>query len=301
VDERKVESAAETFFPDARILRQFPMSENHVYEVSSLGRAYILRITPKDHRTLRDVRAELAVVRALVARAFPAAAPVATREQRGVVETDMGWACAFESAPGAKVEAFGEDWTEAFFIQWGETIGMLHRSASDLPEVQDRFAWHEDPTVRSMPIVLAEEERASDEHARLFKKLESVPAHDLTLVHGDLGLSNFHRSKSGSITVFDFDDCCRHLALYDVAVALWPLRNRDAEERSRYLTWLLSGYQRQVELREDWKTVLQLLFDWRNLYLFTHNLKKWGSSPDSSQVAWRETMRRQIASPVNWV
>ena len=75
---------------------------------------------------------------------------------------------------------------------------------------------------------------------------ETFPAvHDVGLIHADLHLGNaiFHR---GGVKLIDFDDCGTGHRLYEVAVALWELRDRP--DYPAYRDALLDGYRSRRDL-----------------------------------------------------
>lgn len=71
---------------------------------------------------------------------------------------------------------------------------------------------------------------------------------DAGLIHADLHLGNalFQR---GSVKLIDFDDCGTGPRVYDLAVALWELRDRP--DYPAFRDALLSGYRarRDVDVR----------------------------------------------------
>lgn len=85
---------------------------------------------------------------------------------------------------------------------------------------------------------------------------------DTGLIHADLHLGNalFHR---GAVKLIDFDDCGTGPRLYDVAVALWELR--DHQDYLAYRDALLSGYRSRrhvdVEHLDDFIALRQVAFD----------------------------------------
>jgi Ser/Thr protein kinase RdoA (MazF antagonist) len=87
-------------------------------------------------------------------------------------------------------------------------------------------------------------------------------ADDWGLVHADLHLGNalFHR---GGVRLIDFDDCGHGPRLYDLAVALWELRDEPGYPAFRDA--LLQGYRRHrdVDARhlDDFIAVRQVAFD----------------------------------------
>lgn len=85
---------------------------------------------------------------------------------------------------------------------------------------------------------------------------------DVGLIHADLHLGNalFHR---GGVKLIDFDDCGTGPRLYDLAVALWELRDRP--DFPAFQNALLSGYRahRDVDVRhlDDFIALRQVAFD----------------------------------------
>ena len=85
---------------------------------------------------------------------------------------------------------------------------------------------------------------------------------DVGLVHADLHLGNalFHR---GNVKLIDFDDCGTGPRLYELAVALWELRDEEGYETFRDA--LLEGYRTQREIDpahlDDFIAVRQIAFD----------------------------------------
>jgi Ser/Thr protein kinase RdoA (MazF antagonist) len=85
---------------------------------------------------------------------------------------------------------------------------------------------------------------------------------DVGLIHADLHLGNalFHR---GGVRLIDFDDCGTGPRLYDLAVALWELRERP--DYSVFRKALLTGYGalRNIDVThlDDFIAVRQVAFD----------------------------------------
>jgi Ser/Thr protein kinase RdoA (MazF antagonist) len=82
------------------------------------------------------------------------------------------------------------------------------------------------------------------------------------LIHADLHLGNalFHR---GGVRLIDFDDCGTGARLYDLAVALWELRDRP--DYPAFREALLSGYRtwRDIDVvhLDDFIALRQVAFD----------------------------------------
>jgi Ser/Thr protein kinase RdoA (MazF antagonist) len=95
------------------------------------------------------------------------------------------------------------------------------------------------------------------------RMVESIPsAGDTGLIHADLHLGNalFNR---GAVKLIDFDDCGTGPRLYDLAVALWELRDRP--DYPLFRDALLSGYsaRRDLDVRylDDYIALRQVAFD----------------------------------------
>jgi Ser/Thr protein kinase RdoA (MazF antagonist) len=87
-------------------------------------------------------------------------------------------------------------------------------------------------------------------------------AADTGLIHADLHLGNALFDR-GSVKLIDFDDCGTGPRLYDLAVALWELR--DLPEYPAFRDALLSGYsaRRDLDARhlDDYIALRQVAFD----------------------------------------
>jgi Ser/Thr protein kinase RdoA (MazF antagonist) len=87
-------------------------------------------------------------------------------------------------------------------------------------------------------------------------------AGDVGLIHADLHLGNalFHR---GDVKLIDFDDCGTAPRLYELAVALWELR--DMPDYHTFHDALLAGYRplREVDIThlDDFIAMRQVAFD----------------------------------------
>ena len=92
---------------------------------------------------------------------------------------------------------------------------------------------------------------------------DTLPSHDGSrLIHADLHLGNalFQR---GAVKLIDFDDCGTGPRLYDLAVALWELR--DSPDYPAFRDALVEGYRtrRDVDLSDldDFIALRQVAFD----------------------------------------
>jgi amicoumacin kinase len=280
--------------PDAEVGERLPSGENDVYRVRSATGESILRLTPLSHRSRAELEAELDFVRYLCENGYPAAAPIADPDGAYLIAIEDGHAALFELAPGEHVEAFGPLWTEPLFVDWGRSIGRLHNLSATYPRSYRRFGWEDEATTRWMPANL--KGVARDAYHALLPKVRDAADEETLIIHGDFGRVNFHL-QNGQLIVFDFDDCTRHVPMYDIAVALWPLRNRPPDERDRWLSSMLIGYEQE---RPASTSHLQTMFEWRTLYMLAHHTRKWGSEATGTQSNWLASVEAQIVAPTAW-
>ena len=136
--------------------------------------------------------------------------------------------------------------------QLGGAIAQLHRHADEWTPPPDfvRIRWDhatffgnvmvygDTPAARCWELLPREvRTRFRAVGGRVFDLMAS--AHDVGLIHADPHLGNalFHR---GAVKLIDFDDCGTGPRVYDLAVAVWELRDRP--DYPAFRDALLSGY-----------------------------------------------------------
>jgi Ser/Thr protein kinase RdoA (MazF antagonist) len=117
------------------------------------------------------------------------------------------------------------------------------------------------------------------------------------LIHGDFGETNY-RFQGDRLTVFDFDDCCRHWFAYDLAVTIYPHGWR--REGLQLLEHLLEGYAEKTSLNTT-LAELTMFCQWRQIYMFLVYARKWGFNDLSPQQAeWFARKRENIVRGYEW-
>jgi Ser/Thr protein kinase RdoA (MazF antagonist) len=104
---------------------------------------------------------------------------------------------------------------------------------------------------------------------------------EVGMIHADLGPQNFRYHPEIGVTAFDFDNCCRHWFLYDIAVALSVLRLRP--EREQLVQWIFKGYRDLGPLPGD-PGLLRPLLRLRLLYVYCDRLYSFGVAPGPDQT-----------------
>jgi len=182
---------------------------------------------------------------------------------------------------------------------------MVQRGMPEaLPEARPdarRPEWPDDPVAgcRLDGVVLDAETRALREDLlNWMREMSPEPAH-YGMVHGDFERTNF-LLHGGSIGLFDFDDCCRHWFIWDIACAMWVFRNATAGERTRILGWFLEGYAavREPDSRrmEHFSEVIRL----RTVALLLHRLRRPAGLISAADRDWMARTGAWLHSRWSW-
>jgi amicoumacin kinase len=137
------------------------------------------------------------------------------------------------------------------------------------------------------------------EYQAIRERLRGHPKSSQTygLIHGDFGDTNY-RHQYDRLNIFDFDDCCYHWFVYDLAITIYPHGWRD--EGLQLLDWLLEGYSESMPLDLTLADIT-MFCQWRLLYMFLVYAKKWGfEHPSEQQAEWFAQSRENIARGYTW-
>jgi Ser/Thr protein kinase RdoA (MazF antagonist) len=291
---------------DENSLQQVSDSTNYVYSFIKAGKKCYLRLTPNNVRAKNQIAAELDFVAFLRSGGVNAMPPVPSVAGRLIEEVNFAEnvlsACVFEEAEGARFTYDSGESNKKHFKLRGQTLGQIHMlSKTYLPSGHlRRFAWNEDQLLLEAKTFLpASEKIIWREFEELKEQLENYPKSIETfgLVHGDFGETNY-RYQTDRLNIFDFDDCCYHWFLYDIAVTIYPHGWRD--EGRQLLDLLLEGYAGEMPLIVTLDDVT-MFCRWRLVYMFLVTARKWGLrdlTPQQSE--WLARKRENIAHGYKW-
>ena len=284
--------------------------ENSTWRLTLGGRPCVLRLTGESHRDRAQLEAEIAFVEHLaagglhVAPALPIPGGGRVLDVSEMVPTpERIHATVFERLPGRHFAYRSRDIDRPLFRLWGETMARLHRLSCTFEARPDarRPEWPDDPVAgcRLDGVVLDAETRALREDLlNWMREMSPEPAH-YGMVHGDFERTNF-LLHGGSIGLFDFDDCCRHWFIWDIACAMWVFRNATAGERTRILGWFLEGYAavREPDSRrmEHFSEVIRL----RTVALLLHRLRRPAGLISAADRDWMARTGAWLHSRWSW-
>jgi Ser/Thr protein kinase RdoA (MazF antagonist) len=200
---------------------------NDIYVVHSGGQRYALRAWRGGWRSEKEVQRELAFLRFLKDRDFPASAPLAARDGSYYFSVEAPEATRFlamyEWAPGRK---FSEALDMAMARKIGGLFARLHLLAREFeyPSPHSLKGRACDP--ENLPYLDRLLSDRPDDITLYHKLARAMQAKFDTLegsnlpsgqCHGDFHPSNVHVTDSGDITLLDFDGCGDDYLLQDIA------------------------------------------------------------------------------------
>jgi Ser/Thr protein kinase RdoA (MazF antagonist) len=285
--------------------------ENFVYTFrDDAGSTRYLRLTPLGERREVEVRAELDFVHHLIAHGAHVAASVPTSAGHSFerIPTPQGdtFAVVFEEVRGTPV-AWGTDAeNRAILSAHGRSLGRIHRIAQDYRPPKDirRRHWYEDDLFTDPLTYLSESEPvARREYETLIQWMLKRPRtrDNYGMVHGDFQAHNTLRRDDGWVVAFDFDDCCYHWFMYDVAVAIRAARKLPDKYRGPYLKVLLEGYATENDPGPQAFEDVTMFARLAALYRFVTLLRTYDVSNLTREQKDRLDARREaLAHPQIW-
>src|SRR5215510_11148699 len=280
--------AALKLWSDARqnLLVPSGASASSVFGVRINGATHFLRLTSQSVRSADDVADELSFLHHLCSHGVRVAMPVPSIHDRGVERVGDYLATVFRRAPGLRLTPETRLWERAFFQEWGRTLAFQHEAARSFctPSSGWRRDWRRERVlVEGLKHIRVNDEQLAHCVDATFAELDSQgdACGEVGTIHADLGPQNFRYDPEIGITAFDFDNCCRHWFLYDIAVALSVLRLRP--ERERLVQWIFEGYRDVCPLPGD-PGLLRPLLRLRLLYVYCDRLCSFGIAPSPDQT-----------------
>ncbi|MGD9101322.1 MAG: phosphotransferase [Anaerolineae bacterium] len=234
--------------------------------------------------------------------AFPCPSPQGNLYETFAFESHLWVGYSMEIAPGKNVPA--EAWNAAFFRQWGQTVGMLHRLARQYPSWrasvdpasgQEYLTWREEWDIFYH---WCQDEDVKQKWVEMRGQLEALPItrEVYGFIHNDPHVWNL-LADGERITLLDFDVANHHWFVNDVAIAcqsvLFTLSGGidrpvyDREKLHEFLSLFMQGYTREHDLPSEWLERLDLFIAYRRILLFTV-MNDWIRSKPEWHASWKE-------------
>lgn len=252
-------------------------NENWVYHLE--GTQLIFRFTADYHRSRLELEAEMEWIDYLWTHHCQVVLPVVSSAGERVHALSAGWCVSvFQKAQG-EILTEETQFTKDVFKSWGRCIGEMHRHTREyIPGRSLRPQWDADDGFRlAMTMIdkIGPEHPMVKTYTNLLSRLRELPKtpQNFGLIHADIHHGNFFVDNSGKFVVFDFDDCCYHWLLFDLAVPmatmeLMYLRGQAKTSLRRFQDNLLAGYAQEYPLPENVEEVLELLVQYRIAHVY---------------------------------
>jgi amicoumacin kinase len=254
--------------------------ENFIYGYQKNEIDYILRIGHSDHRSLEMVEAELDFVNYLAEHQANVSVPIVSINGKlvEVVEcADKSYftVTSYHKSLGTHVRR--DSVTDQFFINYGKTIGKLHRLTKDYQEgTYKRYSWDDDLLIKEAREYLPKEELFVVEKLEtVVKQIHQIPKNrnNYGLIHTDIHMGNFF-VLNDELSVFDFDDSAYQYFISDIAIALFyyvafikdeEVRNEKAKQ---FMTLFMQGYKLENTVDAESFHQIQLFLKLREIILY---------------------------------
>ena len=284
------------------ILVPFGTCASSVFGVRMNGTTHFLRLTDRSFRSLDDVTGEVSFLAHLDSHSVQVALPILSIHGRAVEEVGSHFAVLFRRAPGVHVMPDGAHWNEVLFREWGRALARQHAAARTFPDCSLgwRQDWRREPVlVEGSATIQATDDELAQISDKVFTELEAHASGlgEIGTIHADMAPQNFRYEPRLGITPFDFDNCCRHWFLYDIAVSQSVLRLR--QDREKLVQWILEGYQELRQLPGD-RHLSGLLLRLRLLYVYCDRLHSFGPTPRPAQMDVLRGFRDRLISGDVW-
>ena len=299
-------AASELWRGIAGSLQHVSDSANCVYSFIDSGERRYLRLTSSHDRTRGQIEAELDFIAYLHQGGVRAMLPISSTAGRLIEEIPVAssffFACVFNEAKGERFRYDSTKLNRDHFRLRGRVLGRIHALSQTYVPSRNfrRFAWDEDKLLLHADQFLPKSERIVwREYEAIKERLRDFPKSSQTygLIHGDFGETNY-RHRDDRLNIFDFDDCCYHWFVYDLAITICPHGWR--KEGLKLLAWLLEGYFESMQLDLTLSDVT-MFCRWRLLYMFLVHARKWGFEHLSvQQEEWFARKRENIARGYTW-
>lgn len=254
--------------------------ESFMYEYERDSAAYILRIAHSFRRSPALIQGEVDWINYLAAGGTSVSPAIPSANGR-LVETiadgqgEHFLVTAFVKAPGQPPWEVG--WTPALFETYGQLLGRMHALTKGyrVPDpVWRRPQWDDEVMLDGAKFLPASEAVAAAKLEQTVAHLRALPRDDDSygLTHFDAHGSNLVIDGDGTITLFDFDDCCYCWFVHDIAIVLFYIvmgAEDEAGFAASFLTHFLRGYRRENRLAPRWLSEIPHFLKLREVDMYT--------------------------------
>lgn len=259
-------------------IRPLNAFESFIYTFDRGERGYILRIGHSMRKSEALIQGEVDWINYLADHGVSAARSIRAESGRLVEPIDDGQGgqflvSAFEKAPG---QSPWKLWTPQLYETYGALLGSMHALAQQYQPANlayKRPEWDDQTAELVERYLPASETIAKAKYREVWDHLQTLPKTraNYGLIHQDAHGSNFLVDDTGTITLFDFDDCVYSWFSNDIAIVLFYIV-QDADEPAaftrEFLSHFLRGYQRNNQFDPVWLNDISYFLKLREIELY---------------------------------
>ncbi len=283
------------------LFQNFRISANAIYPFRRQGDLCFLRCSPTCEKCRTNLEAELAFIRHLLARGYPALQPIPAKSGADFIEKSTPWgeyhACVFQHVTGVQISetSLGDEIVFAF----GAALGWLHQLSSGYSprtrrwDYLDVFNWIE-KTLKELGLTAAPLEEL--QILREYFAALPISAGTYGLIHYDFETDNvFYNADNQTCSVIDFDDAMYHWYVMDIVQSLESLQDEcGGADFPRRKNIFLEGYASRHPLDGSLLAAGPVFRRFANLYSYTRIARsiheQWENEPD-----WMAQLRARLA------
>ncbi|MGZ3808704.1 MAG: phosphotransferase enzyme family protein [Bacteriovorax sp.] len=204
---------------------------------------------------------------------------------------------------GIEIKDTNENWGKDFFEEWGRSLAYLHRaSRSYRPTKKKRWDWDQEHLIINAETLIPKNDQKSLQifrdlvfECRRFEKT----IENFGMIHADLAPQNFQfNPKTMKIKAIDFDNCCYHWYLSDLAISLSTVRRKNNRETIR--SGILEGYSQVETLPNNYEERLDILIRLRIIYVYLDRLHRFGLHPNPVEEKNLQYLRERVHAQEGW-
>jgi len=285
--------------------------ESFIYEYSQDDQSFILRIAHSIRRSEALIRGEVDWINYLVSGGVGASQVILSQQGNlvEVIEDGQGGAflaTVFEKAPGITPWDFSYD--ENLFRSMGITVGQMHRltkAYQPSDPMAQRPQWDD-------PIMLVERDWLPESEQPVWEKYAGIldwcrtlqqDEANYGLIHFDVHGGNFFVDGTGTLNLFDFDDCHYNWFANDIAIVLFymQLGAKDPADFSiEFMGKFMEGYQIENKFDPAWLAQIPIFMKMReiDLYAIIHRSYDVETMDDEWNLRYMDGRKERIEGDV---
>ncbi|QVK17339.1 phosphotransferase [Mycoplasmatota bacterium] len=267
--------------------------QNFVYEFKKDNVSYVMRITDVNHRSVKEIEAELLFLEMLVENHVPVVRgiklPHCDLIERFKTDHNEYLVVVFDKANGLTWTEFKTN--DSTYYMAGKQLGKIHRISKTMKNDKQRENWSENQYLKDAYKVIPNQDILEKMEDLIASLNELQQSNDVFgLVHGDYNFANIIYNED-QLTIIDFDEAEYHWFIYDIAVYLFYYllggdpANMDKEPNIELFKQFMKGYLEENIILVEWIDKLPLFFRLREFILLSSVYR---SNPKKTFHPWQK-------------